>query len=45
MDGELRPGQLASVTGYADTRLRYPHDALDPRNRRVSIVVRPHAPQ
>lgn len=45
MEGELRSGQLASVTGYADTRLRYPDDALDPRNRRVSIVVRPHGPE
>jgi hypothetical protein len=36
----LRDGQLKGVRGFADTDLRY-HDApLDPRNRRISIVVR-----
>ena len=36
----LRPGQLNGVRGFADTELRYREDPLDPRNRRVSIVVR-----
>jgi chemotaxis protein MotB len=35
----LHPGQIGEVRGYADTRLRNPRDPLDPRNRRVSIVV------
>jgi len=35
----LRPHQIDAVRGFADTRLRYPDDALDPRNRRISIVV------
>ena len=38
--GGLRPGQIRNVTGYADTDLRVPGDPLDPRNRRVSILVR-----
>jgi chemotaxis protein MotB len=36
----LREGQLRAVRGYADNDLRIPEDPLDPRNRRVSIVVR-----
>jgi hypothetical protein len=36
----LRKGQLRAVRGYADTELRIANDPLDPRNRRVSIVVR-----
>jgi flagellar motor protein MotB len=36
----LRQGQLRAVRGFADTELRIPNDPLDPRNRRVSIVVR-----
>ncbi len=36
----LRLGQLKGVRGFADTDLRYKDDPLDPRNRRVSIVVR-----
>ena len=35
----LRAGQIDAVRGFADTRLRYPDDSLDPRNRRISIVV------
>jgi chemotaxis protein MotB len=35
----LRQGQINAVRGFADTRLRYPDDSLDPRNRRISIVV------
>jgi chemotaxis protein MotB len=36
----LRAGQLKTVRGFAHTDLRYPDNPLDPRNRRVSIVVR-----
>jgi chemotaxis protein MotB len=42
MDGVLPSGRLSEVRGYADTRLRYPADPLDPRNRRVSIIVGNH---
>ncbi len=36
----LQPAQLEAVRGFADTKLHYRDDPLDPRNRRVSIVVR-----
>ena len=36
----LRGGQLRAVRGFADNDLRVPDQPLDPRNRRVSIVVR-----
>jgi chemotaxis protein MotB len=36
----LRDGQLRAVRGFADNDLRIPDQPLDPRNRRVSIVVR-----
>jgi chemotaxis protein MotB len=36
----LHEGQLRAVRGFADTELRIPANPLDPRNRRVSIVVR-----
>jgi chemotaxis protein MotB len=36
----LRAGQLKTVRGFAHTELRSPQNPLDPRNRRVSIVVR-----
>ena len=36
----LNPGQVQSVRGFAATQLRMPADPMDPRNRRVSIVVR-----
>jgi chemotaxis protein MotB len=39
MDSQLPPGRINEVRGYADTRLRIPSDPLDPRNRRVSIIV------
>ena len=39
MEAALPPGRINEVRGYADTRLRVPTDPLDPRNRRVSIVV------
>jgi chemotaxis protein MotB len=40
VDQGLRPGQLKGVRGFADTDLRYRDNPLDPKNRRVSIVVR-----
>jgi chemotaxis protein MotB len=40
----LHPGQIRGVRGYADTQLHIASDPLDPRNRRVSIVVRSKAP-
>lgn len=36
----LRARQVEGVRGYADTRLKFPDDALDARNRRISIIVR-----
>ena len=35
----LRAEQIQGVRGYADTRLRVKDAPLDPRNRRVSIIV------
>jgi chemotaxis protein MotB len=35
----LKPGQVAGVRGQADRQLRFADEPLDPRNRRVSIVV------
>jgi chemotaxis protein MotB len=32
-------GQISQVRGFADQRLRKPQDALDPSNRRVSLIV------
>jgi len=40
IDQGLHTGQLRAVRGFADTELRIKDDPLDPRNRRVSIVVR-----
>jgi len=40
VDHGLRTNQIRAVRGFADTELRIPADSLDPRNRRVSIVVR-----
>ncbi len=39
MEAALPAGRINEVRGYADTRLRIPSDPLDPRNRRVSIIV------
>jgi chemotaxis protein MotB len=36
----LKPRQIHAVRGFADIHLRIPNDPTDPRNRRVSIVVR-----
>ncbi|MCC7126192.1 MAG: OmpA family protein [Acidobacteria bacterium] len=41
--GGLKPGQIQSVRGLADTELRLPDAPLDQRNRRVSIMVRSQA--
>jgi chemotaxis protein MotB len=35
--------QLRGIRGYADRQLHFPKSPLDPRNRRVSIVVRSDA--
>src|SRR4030081_778165 len=35
----LRPDQVSQVRGFADQRLRNLRDALDPSNRRISIIV------
>jgi chemotaxis protein MotB len=40
MEADLRPHQLGVVRGYADTQPRPTLAASDPRNRRVSILVR-----
>lgn len=40
----LRPDQVTGVRGLADRQLRIPEDPLDPRNRRVSILVRSPLP-
>jgi len=39
----LRQGQVRAVRGFADRQLQLPEVPLDPRNRRVSIVVRSQA--
>ncbi len=39
----LRGDQVVSVRGHADRQLRVPANPLDPRNRRVSVVVKSHA--
>ena len=36
----IRPAQLKGVRGYADTQLHVSEDPTDPRNRRVSILVK-----
>ncbi len=35
----LRPDQASQVRGFADQRLRNLKNALDPSNRRISIIV------
>jgi chemotaxis protein MotB len=40
MRSGIQTEQLRAVRGFADTQLHVPSDPLDPRNRRVSIVVR-----
>jgi chemotaxis protein MotB len=41
--GGLQPGQIQSVRGLADKEPRLPEAPTDPRNRRVSIIVRSQA--
>lgn len=36
----LRPGQVQSVTGYADQKLRNPNNPRDKANRRISILIK-----
>jgi chemotaxis protein MotB len=36
----VRPGQVVEVRGYADQKLLNPEDPNDPKNRRVSVVVK-----
>jgi len=36
----VRPGQVVEVRGFADQRLLNPDNPSDPRNRRVSVVVK-----
>lgn len=38
-EGGLRPGQVYQVRGYADNSLRIKDNPLDPRNRRITILV------
>lgn len=40
MRSGIRPEQLKGVRGFADTQLHIKEDPNDPRNRRVSILVR-----
>ena len=35
----IRPDQITQVRGFADQRLRKPDAALDPANRRISVIV------
>ena len=39
----LRPAQVVSVRGHADRQLRVASDPVDPRNRRVSVLVKSHS--
>jgi chemotaxis protein MotB len=40
----LRQDQVAQVRGYADQQLKNPEDPLDPRNRRISLIVQYRRP-
>jgi len=35
----VRADQISQVRGYADQKLRVPHDPLEPSNRRISLIV------
>jgi len=39
MQTGLRADQVSQVRGFADQLLRKPQDALDPSNRRISVIV------
>ena len=41
--GGLKSSQLLEVRGQADRQLKVAADPLDPRNRRVSVLVKSHA--
>jgi chemotaxis protein MotB len=41
--GGIRATQIQSVRGLADTTLRIADNPLDPRNRRISIIVKSQA--
>jgi chemotaxis protein MotB len=36
----VRPEQVVEVRGFADQKQMYPQDPNDPRNRRISVVIR-----
>jgi chemotaxis protein MotB len=38
-EGRVAARHIREIRGYADTRLRYPGNPEDPRNRRISIIV------
>ncbi|HEY8495036.1 MAG TPA: flagellar motor protein MotB [Myxococcota bacterium] len=40
----LAPGRIEEIRGYADQRPRYPERPEDPRNRRISILLRGEPP-
>jgi chemotaxis protein MotB len=40
--GGLKPSQVLEVRGQADRQLKVASDPLDPRNRRVSVLVKSH---
>lgn len=37
--GGVRKTQVTNVEGWADKRLKYPSDPMNPRNRRVTLVI------
>jgi chemotaxis protein MotB len=39
----LKPAQVLGVRGHADRELKVAADPLDPKNRRVSVVVKSNA--
>jgi chemotaxis protein MotB len=38
--GGVRPQQVVEIRGFADQHLLFPADPKDPRNRRISVVVK-----
>jgi chemotaxis protein MotB len=38
----VKPAHIAGVRGHADRELKVPEDPFDPRNRRVSVIVKNH---
>jgi len=41
--GGLKPSQVLEVRAQADRQLKVAVDPLDPRNRRVSVLVKSHS--